>query len=200
MENKLTTAAAALKEQLDARNAAFWQMTRAEQAVAVAKDVIEQVQSQKYYPSKGTYLKMPDLEKYEGKKLPASLQEVLETQQCDVCAIGGVFASMVRLGNTVRTYKVVEDCAVSVNADYLIKKLEGIFSPTELRAMEFVFEGTNVGFDRCSVNYSSVSLYAKDMRSKYPNNPTARLVAVMQNVVDNGGRFVVPGAAFKTHK
>lgn len=191
------------------RNEVFNALTRRQQAVEVAKDVLAQLNLGRYKATNCVYLDFHQ-DGDELLEISKSLQVVLDAPiACNVCAIGGVFASMVRLKNTVRTRTMVEDS----NDVYMVKKLEGIFSESEMRAMEFVFEGASIGGDFGEKTNLAILDYRESLERAYYAATGVRIKhdtkhkmaefsmrAIMQNVIDNDGAFVIPNAKIRTTK
>jgi hypothetical protein len=182
-----------MKLPLAARNAAFDALPLHEQAIAVAKDVINQLDDHKYLAETGNYVF------YTGSRLdlPQSFQEVLETTQsrCEVCALGGMFVSTARLRNRISTQQALMNVS-----DVMVHAIEDIFPEKELRAIEFVFEGYNAShYDftyeetNALVNYAEVVRGGVLKELPWPDRKGVHMRRIMQNIIDNDGTFNVPG-------
>jgi hypothetical protein len=154
------------------KNRAFWKKSKAEQAVAVAKDVLLQLEYKKYKARTGTYisanaLNLPNA--YDG-----DLQDLMLTKnpRCTVCAVGSAFLSMARLGDEL-----------TIGDDYH-DSLALIFGIRQVSLMEAAFEGWRRNDGSLSATKASRLFY-----EKYPKDQD-RLRAIFQNVIDNGGKFI----------
>lgn len=153
---------------------AYDKMTRAERRVAIAKDVIKHIKAQqlKVKTSYG-YVKHPQgmaaLEHiaksaYNDKDLANKLK-----QECGVCARGAMMLCKVAKFNNYN-FDIQ-------NYGYLggwdtFEALRDAFSMDQLDAIERAFEGTDL---------ESVFVHIQD--------PSDRLLAIMQNIVDHNGTF-----------
>lgn len=203
------------KEQLPTiaeRNKAYKAMTTRQKAVAVAMDVISQIKAKKYTPENLTYFKFEKQISYLHcnitKEVDTSLQVALETEPCQVCAIGATFASCVRLGNSARTSGII---GASNPAKYMFTHTRAAFTSREMRAMEIVFEYTEVleltnFFGQTDIE--RLVTYRNSITEKYMSikrgwisavvpEPAALLIGIMNNVIANDGLFLVEGVDFK---
>ncbi len=119
----------------------FDKLTPSERRVAIAKDVIEQVEGGRYWASSGNWCNM-----YEPKKchtLMASeegqeLQPVINEANCAVCALGAVFASAVGLYDNCKVTGSMRTGLMNM-AD-LYKLLSNHFEASQLVAIEIAYE------------------------------------------------------------
>ncbi len=194
---------------LSAKNKRFWAKTKAEQRVAIAKDVLKQISEKAMSPRIGRYAYFPR----EGRViLPETpLDKVLEeASKCTVCALGACFVSMVEMGNqmTVRdalkqeginkrntdrilqrelTYKILW-----VEEQNLRRRLRRIFSGQQLAMLECAFEmQTSFTQEASHLSYDKrVDLASKAMAwGKQFKTSRARLIAIMENIIANEGTF-----------
>lgn len=176
-------------------NARFAKLSRNEQRVAIAKDVLKQIKAQSYIPSYGKYLDAPLGKHPEPFTFSASLEEPINLQniiptRCSVCAIGALFVSMVRVGNNVSSdagsiytdYGRKNKKVVHLSPTVLFNTLSDYFSFDELRAMESLFEGWE---SRVVIPQKNAAAYRKVANS----TPAARLKFIMQHIMDNDGMF-----------
>jgi len=123
---------------LSKANEKFWAATPEQKRVAIAKDVIKQIRAKFYKPESGTYFQI-DLPDSYGIRVTDSIEKFDKAMTsikrkggtCEVCAIGGCFASLVRLGDKINTEEVVSDHIESndsINDYFMKKKLKDIFS------------------------------------------------------------------------
>lgn len=167
----------------------FAQMTRRERAVAVATDVIEQLDKKRgSYRLNGGYLGQND-----GTALfpvGGDLQQCADQAQrsCSVCAIGALLISKARLFNHVPISRLAatnfygEPGQLGAGRDTIIELLDGVFTESQAAMIEAAFETTNV-FTSMDAS-KAVAFGLQHQRSH-----KARLRAIMQNIVDNDGVF-----------
>lgn len=153
-------------------------MNKAKQCVAIAKDVIKQLNAGMYDTSeKFTYLKINDilppnrdLQSYFGGGKTATGKK-RKPKPCYVCAKGALFVSYVRKYDGVKAKDIRVDVVDGVHEESIVEPLLSCFSEEQLDLIETAYEG----------------LY--DWRRKYPGR-TDRLRAIAQNIIDNKGTFV----------
>lgn len=188
----------------------FESLTQAQQAVLLAKDVIEQVKANKYKAKQNYYIKLPKsfLTKYSGEEHEdKELQAVLpEIKTCEVCARGALFLSHVKimdnfsLGELNPSYKNGD---TDVDADLTAERVTA-FSPFQQSLIELAFEGNEVynefvrAFDidaDSDMQYEAIEYAKKSLEDaclrfyKKYRNSNNRLIAIMENVVKNKGVF-----------
>jgi hypothetical protein len=121
-------------------------------------------------------------------------------QQCSCCALGGLFMSCTLYNNNTTVENLsyagedLGDLLVgSSHAESLPNGLDKFFSLAQLRLIEQTFEG-----DNGAVN-SGVDTETGEVFDKFPpraaafydkyKKPKDRLIAIMQNIIDNNGAF-----------
>lgn len=101
------------------RNARFAKLSNAQKRVAIAKDVLRQIQNEKFIPQAGKFVSVPDYDDFfvfQNKN--ASLQKMLpQLGPCEVCALGGLFLSCTNLNNKARVSAIMENVRPSQNFD-----------------------------------------------------------------------------------
>lgn len=190
-----------MNEDIQKKNDEFIRMSKAQKRIAIAKDVLVQLDAEKmkagdtYCEIQFESLKSEEfgLKEYVSKKV--ELQTLLpKVKKCKVCAIGSMFISKVALGNQckvdVEDYfgegKAIVDSNLN-DDDMIIRNLKGIFTKTELRYIEYAYEGRDVdgSFTSRSENFhDTVEKFYKSFRSR-----TFRLRAIMENIIKNEGTF-----------
>lgn len=155
-------------------------MTKAEKRVAVAKDVIAQLNRGKLTATTGLYFKAKSCNKdFTGE---VELQKVLKhIPKCEVCAKGALFVGMINKYNDFKLnlkYDYGNDEINDEVNDSLYPKLKTLFSGKQLRLIEAYFEGWNK-FD------------IENTHNFYEKNPNAkkRMILIMENIIKNNGTF-----------
>lgn len=168
------------------RNAKFACMTKAQQRVAIAKDVLRTLDSGKIRPTRGVYLKL------EGKTVRRKdvgsqwCDKLKDVEVCEVCAKGAIFVAAALRFNR---FKISDDrvkTSGEANRFYdvdICDLNERYFSKRQLEAIEEAFEEVLVHYGAYA-NMSSVDA----------------MIAIMQNIIKNNGRFVPPKWNSKTEK
>lgn len=155
-------------------------MSKAEVRVRIAKDVIAQVKVGRFIASTGRYLGLP------GGALPddgygelssevVDVQTVVKDRECRVCALGSLFVAAVDRYNECQL--PADDLG---NRSPLAEYLARVFTPTQLNKIEAAFEGRSFSHDD--------DYYGEGFCHAYPD-PSKRLVAIMRNIIRNGGTF-----------
>lgn len=187
------------KTTLSARNKAFWAKPKAEQRVAVAKDVLKQLNDGFYKAHAGTYFiigKMPKRVIEIPPKLDTLFDHLKTTgAQCDVCGIGSCFTSLVRLGNSVESSAILyeqENKKVkkhdSIEDTPMRELLEKVFSSSQLTLIECAFERSEMHYNQANDTPSFKQNAAVVFGEKYRRDKN-RLMAIMQNIIKNKGEF-----------
>lgn len=178
----------------------FKNLTKAEKRVAIAKDAIDQLLSENYQCKKGVYLhiKLPDIKHGE------SLQPYLlnEKQKCEVCAVGALLASTIRLSNgkyfntDINRDSNIWQMNFTKNSCYVSPVQEesnpllDYFTIYQLALMEVAFEGELEALsDEVDNPYEKEFGKAKEFYFRYTSTKK-RFIAIMQNIIDNKGTFL----------
>ena len=121
-------------------------------------------------------------------------------QQCSCCALGGMFMSCTLYNNNTTLEGLcysgddIGNALYKRNPDSNIPNgLDKFFSVTQLRLIEQTFEGNNgvVASGEADDNggtFDKFSPKAEAFYNKY-KKPKDRLIAIMQNIIDNDGTF-----------
>lgn len=190
---------------------AFTELSKPAQRVAIAQDVIKNVIAGHLMPTRGFWLvdAEEELVRLSEDRDNRQVQEVLKTKKCEVCAIGALFASTVETYNCL-TFDELQNKCEDADNDYddyntgaglslaqIMPYLTDFFSEDQLILIELAYEGGYGGFDEdqyieavsstegdCSDilerAYTIFSNESEDWR---------RLIAIMQNIIDNNGTF-----------
>lgn len=204
----------------------FNNLSAAEKRILIAKDAIKQLQLNKYVAEKGCWVSLNlDEEtrnqiedgKFKERNLNDYEQEwqgILQRKEvsCQVCGLGAVFASAVRLNNNY-----VASPFADVAWKDLYPRLAKYFSMDQLAAIEIAFEGgdgmnwfeedgfagptakiiksvkgnsyKHLSYNK--LNQAQKNLFTKALKfsERYDENQKC-LLAIMRNIVKNNGKFV----------
>lgn len=162
------------------------------QRVTIAKDVIAQIEAERYFAKGGSYVRISEEDNYNG-----SVKENFEKiKNCKVCALGGCFLSIVRFKNNVNFDEITDIGAGQfVNNSKFKQILTSIFPAQQLVLIENAFE--NGGWGEAPIFGSDDEKYSvskQDKREAWEfgqkfSNQNDRLIAIMQNIIDNKGTF-----------
>jgi hypothetical protein len=152
---------------IEKANAKFQALSDKKKRIAIAKDVLKQVEAEKYLPTVGIYFYIDLGADVDPVPRGADVQKVLRSSnaKCEVCAVGAAFASAARLGNNL-FYKTSREAIA----------MDRIFEG-HVDSMEHAFEG-------CDSSNTREKMFFK----KY-KDAADRLVAIFQNIIDNDGEF-----------
>lgn len=172
----------------------FSKLSKPEQRVKVAKDVLLQLKKKTYIASVGKYVVTNDLLEIGLKKEDDIRKNFKKIQQCRCCALGSCLLSITKFKNTL----TVGDLGGGINSykEKEAKKLFTMFSPQQLLLIENSFEGSpsdsmtmRIGanvFGKNTTNEQDEK--CTSFYNRY-DNVNDRLVAIMKNIVANKGTF-----------
>lgn len=187
---------------MSAKNKAFWEMKPEKQRVAVAKDVIKQLNDKFLIASEGTYFilrsEFEDVISVKDVKLDEVLKSAKEKgATCSVCGIGACFASLVNIGDNVLASEAFNTFSLVGNEDIKDHRmrplLRKVFPSEQLSLIECAFEMSS-GFDDDDDIVSDddeldeKKTKAKKFGKRYKNDKN-RLKAIMENIIKNKGTF-----------
>jgi hypothetical protein len=194
---KLKKKLAATKKLVEVNNAAFKKASRAEKRVMVAKDVIARLKTKQYRATEGRWVEptMRNFIPYDARELSLQKQIVEESEKCACCGIGAVTLSCIVFNNNATLGDLTDhklDFDVMENTEGDKFGLKKIFSPRQLALIEIAFENgegyyqledrgrlfTKAEFNKLSAQYKGYQ-------------PTTKLIAIMKNIVENNGEFVI---------
>jgi hypothetical protein len=169
-----------LYKSIEKGNARFNKMTKMQKRVAIAEDVIASVRAFKFRAEPGTYFAMQNNDAITSD--PQAIMQHEETV-CNVCAIGAIFASKVKIGNK---------CTLNIDQKLgdrsIIPNIKSIFSEKELRIIEAAFERNA----QDSIVPDDIEEKARKWHDKnHPMDDDKRLIAIMKNIIKNKGTFVL---------
>lgn len=174
----------------------FKSLTKPQQRVAIALDVIASVKKGTYitddvyvvlYPKKG--INMYEIGELDFQK------NMDKIESCTVCGVGACLVSLIKYTNNA-TIEELNDY------DGQWDKLAKYFSPKQLMFIEGVFEdvyntdpGDCIGMASCDLNYNVTKSDANILnevneKNLYSRNRDKRMIAIMENIVRNKGMFL----------
>jgi hypothetical protein len=166
---------------IEKQNKAFHRMSKKNQRIAIAKDVLAQLRLKKYRATPGDYFSSTEvydaIDEFEVNhdfEVHADLQEVLleKSPVCNVCALGSAAVSLCRLGDEADIHDVSSPHAL----------LHEIFGD-QIHLMESAFEGDTVDGGWDELPKEAIRFY-----ERYPDD-TKRLAAIFRNIIRNEGTF-----------
>ncbi len=215
-EETTMTKLEAYNAKIDARNKAFKSLSKAEKRVAIAKDCIQQLELKKIRATQGTYFQAKvKLDSKEHTSLPyysstpvtetvvdtdMQVQKVVQSMKsCNACALGTVFACTVGIANKLKIndlnkdYESTQLDGIAFDGSTMYDYLRGFFTTKQLTMIECAFEKYDTMGERSEAGHAN-QLASALFGRKYPS-AKARMIAIMKNVIKNGGEFVVPAEA-----
>ena len=205
-----------LNKQVRKTNTAFMVASPAEKRVMIAKDALERLKSKKIIASSGEFVEFGSWEtkfaedyfgsdkwfkQYKGKEFQKILPKL---EECNVCALGGLFTSQVRLANNCKvTSEELEYSALDMTDR--MKQMK-YFSRKQRALIELAFEGGNGYFswdahnaDQDPETYgvsedeyeAAVAFYNKyhDYDKSDEDQDKERLIDILENIIKNNGTF-----------
>jgi hypothetical protein len=205
VKKKPLTKAQKLKREIAKRNKLFAAADHAEKRVLIAKDVIAQIKLGRFKAATQTWvtpnvLRKPGADHSGGVDLTrefgydAPVRELFldkKIASCDCCALGAMFMSCTLYNNN----QTAEDFEEEVNWDFdgrvegyhggFANGLDKFFSHSQLALIEAAYEGGDGAFSAPKSKQTAVY----DWIGSLPN-AEKRLVAIMENIIENNGKFV----------
>jgi hypothetical protein len=177
----------------------FKTLTKAQKRVAIAKDVIKQLNAARFNARNGYYLIPNPVGTYssfgtsilENIKAGTELQNILKKniERCDCCAKGALFMSAVEKYNQCKVTKnMKENDGRMFDDSDITKHLRGIFSQDQLTLIESAFEGFYLDGEIANNPYDSPTYRFK----RNFTQPDDCMRAIMENIIENKGTFVIP--------
>jgi hypothetical protein len=192
-------AAAPLKVKLT--NEEFAALSKPEQRVEIAADVLEWISTKRLVPRAGTYIMVYDGPVAPENRLCTTDVEDINGYSCTACALGGVFAlTSFRTGLSIGA---AAKGGSPIN-DEMHEQLSPYFDRDQLALIECAFEQSE-GFDYdltisleearkardFGVGVAGALNFYKFQGPEWDRERDARVMrAIMQNIIDNGGTFI----------
>ena len=171
-------------------------LTAAEKRVAIAEDTIKWLNSRAIKATTGTYFGAPakgiKVKSYDDK-LDLALEKTKGT--CRVCALGGMFYSMVRRFDEVTVgignidSQPSSDYFLGVDGFSVFDELEKYFSHQQLAAIESAFEQRDMFEYEDHAKMSDAEMVWSQDFTRGAKTPADRLRAIMNNIIENKGKF-----------
>lgn len=163
----------------------FYALKPSKQRVLLAKDVLKRIRSkQLIIEAQKGYLDIEIPESLERQELQPFLKEMEEP--CTVCALGAMFYCKVDRFNQY----VVPYGTYTLDQSDIHAALKGIFSQQQLLCIEAAFEYT-ARWGRLKSEDAAELGRAAVMYDRIIEDDD-RLIAIIQNIIDHKGTFVVP--------
>lgn len=149
--------------------------------VAIARDVIKRIRLEALRVRTGRYVHA--LNDAEFQPTLASIE-----QGCEVCALGACLLSFTRLYNQFPLKQVVRrlENDEQLEREDVDKRLMQVFGRMQMGLIESAFERMWDGWDPLTASDLIRQAVAFGDRHR---NPSDRLLAIMQNIVDHKGEF-----------
>lgn len=154
-----------------------------EQKVLIAKDILEQVKLGTYTARRMVYVQFNEHAVKDKIQVGDDMQSTLNLlEDCTVCAYGSLMLSAIRFKNSVNWDESGLHFGVISRMDFnYTRPLTDLFSESQLKLIENAFEGWENDED----DFSPKVFYDKF------DNPTDRMIAIMENLIANDGEFVL---------
>lgn len=151
----------------------FEELTKAEQRVVIAKDLIARLKANEFIAKSNTYLRSPELRgTIENTK---ELRDVLSGTVCTGCEIGGLFLCAVDRFNALKLRDAGDLIGKSFSGNnYRMEAyLQQWFPAQTLAAVERAFEG-----------------WGRWEKWAEKRTPEQRMRQISQNIIKNKGKFI----------
>lgn len=198
------TAAKAVVKTILADNAKFEQLSKQQQRVAIAKDVLAALKAQQLYACTGTWAKIDDSSPVvlEDLKLGTELQDIFKQADvsCEACALGACFVSAVKLGNNC---KLTSEARENGQFNFYLPSDQGgdrtgmsatlsrYFDEKQLSLIECAFEMGTGALGKPYLRFpdnSDIVDRAEDFGMNFDSD-RERMEAIMTNIINNNGEF-----------
>lgn len=175
----------------------FDKLSKTQQRIILAKDVILQVKAKVANAVEGQYFDVDDYGDHDfAYEKNNEFREIVSDVKCEVCAKGALF-----LSHIVRTNKFsILQSLQQQGHDSIINRLAEIFTKNQLDLIETAFEKEVIEDKNRTLSYpdsrdkfadvilTDIAKAAVKFGKKY-RSENNRLIAIMQNIIDNNGTF-----------
>lgn len=185
-------------EKVRKHNAEFAILSHQEKRVAIAKDVLKQLDARRLVAQSKTWLvggagTIRITEEDHEKPL---CQLLASQESCNVCALGGILVSAAKLANAATVNDVRDKNTEGyfvVDMFTMLPYLKNFFDESQLRLIELAFERGDGGYSPASqADYEAAEIFAqqKTYLAGDEVDDDTRLRLIMECVVRNNGTFV----------
>jgi len=182
-------------------NQEFIALPVGKQRVEIAKDILKQIEWDIFIPQTGAYVERLTIDGVNPDSFSdlseESVQDKYERiESCKVCAIGACVLAATKYKNKVIFADVTSSAHVFKASENIREVLSDVFTAKQLLLIECSFEGFLLGRNSFAVDTLDKSVELTEAEGeaclrfnhKYEND-TEILVAIMENIVKNNGRF-----------
>lgn len=169
-------------------NDKFNSLSKAEQRVLIARDVLTEIKAEKYIPKTGSYIKEMKVKGF----IPYganSIQKHFDEITCNCCALGACLLSTTKFKNKLE----FNDVSYITSSDSQWGLLNDTFSGEQLTMIEYAFEkehsGTRVGESRFRNFLDKGTENACVEFGCRFSDSSDRMIAIMKNIIKNKGEF-----------
>jgi hypothetical protein len=183
----------------------FNELSLEEKRVVIAKDVIAQLNNKVISTDYFGYLNLRNFgELFKEGKSNEQVNNILSDIKCDVCALGGMFISLIKYDNHCTVYELIE-----VEQEEISERLKEYFSEGQLCLIEtayeqygdnyhnqdwlnnvVVYEGIYSGseLEKLGITEDDLDRAAHFNDDEHYHKETS-LINIMNNIIENNGTF-----------
>ena len=186
------------QEQIRRANAAFEKLSPSDKRVAIARDVLAQLDAGRITAKTGVYIRSFDLVNLiDESAKDVQLQSLLSAvEECNVCALGSMFICGVNIANNLPV-KRVTTYGSEVSGSDAKKYLRRFFTNGQLGLIESAFETGDMLSNYSRVPKRDYALLRAairfgelfDVEDENWMRDELRLRAIMENIIVNDGTF-----------
>lgn len=173
---------------------AFMRLPRAQQKIAIAKDIISRLDARLLGGSTMCTLDNKTRHRLAAARDATEVQEYVNHNHCEACAKGAVFLSWIGIMDSVKPASIHDVKAYFLNS--FPAEMVRVFGERCLHAMEVAYEGNVLG---CPVGIISgieqksiLTMAIFSRNSGYSERFNSCLRAIATNIITNEGDFVIP--------
>ena len=176
-----------LRKLIADRNYRFKKLSPSQRRVRIAKDVIELLSKKKITAAHQGYFLVRERKNSFMNSLDYiddehQLHEVIESNHCEVCALGGMLAATVLRTDGFSASNSVDGFQVKL-------KLKEHFDAAQLELIESTFEESTGFMTRTLSLEEEEKIFSF---CKENSTPKKRLIKIMENIIENDGEFILP--------
>lgn len=163
----------------------------------IAKDVLAQLDAKRFKPKTGAFVRMTFRKEPDGEtQICKIIGDGAPPVNCQACALGAMMMAEIRHTNAIKVNACDDgEGGVYIDRGHEGDRLDSYFSKSQLRLIEIAFERGG-GYYRESSIFGTSTVFTKtDKRAQVlfskASSANKRMRAIMENIVANGGKFVV---------